>query len=147
MIEYCVGFMFDLNRTCVVAVEKKRPAWQAGHYNGVGGHVEPGEQPHEAMAREFEEETGVRYEFWHKFVELHGEGYRLHVFAAFTPAVSAVETRTDESILICKVDWLLQHPRVLPNLRWLIPLALYGQDHLREDVQLFYPIIVSEISA
>ena len=39
---------------------KRRPAWQAGRWNGVGGKVEPGEDIHTAMHREAAEEIGVR---------------------------------------------------------------------------------------
>lgn len=38
----------------------KRPANKGGGYNLVGGHVEPGESPAEALRREVLEEVGVR---------------------------------------------------------------------------------------
>lgn len=46
---YVVGFMLDQAREHVVLIEKNRPAWQAGKLNGVGGKVEPGEFPVNAM--------------------------------------------------------------------------------------------------
>lgn len=75
---YVVGFaMDDLGQ--VVLIRKKRPEWQAGLLNGVGGHIETvcrrhdhinsshnsgcaenfPETPVAAMVREFREETGV----------------------------------------------------------------------------------------
>ena len=39
-------------------IKKERPVWQAGLLNAIGGHVEKGEYPVEAMQREFLEETG-----------------------------------------------------------------------------------------
>lgn len=34
----------------------------AGKYNGLGGHIEPGESPYRAAAREVQEESGLRVE-------------------------------------------------------------------------------------
>lgn len=58
-IDYVCGFMFSPTLTQVVLIEKKKPSWQKGLLNGVGGKVEPREEPSYAMAREFKEETGV----------------------------------------------------------------------------------------
>src|SRR5690349_13991679 len=41
---YALGFLFD-GTGRVVLIRKRRPAWQAGLLNGVGGKVEPGEAP------------------------------------------------------------------------------------------------------
>ena len=57
---YVAGFTFSENDTDVLLIEKQNPAWQRGFLNAVGGKIEPGEQPLEAMTREFKEETGVR---------------------------------------------------------------------------------------
>lgn len=55
------GFMFDKRTQELVAlIRKKRPDWQAGKVNGVGGKIERGEKAHAAMVREFQEETGVK---------------------------------------------------------------------------------------
>jgi hypothetical protein len=58
MTRYVLGFM--VWGSLVSLIRKKRPKWQAGKLNGVGGHVEEGEPPRNAMAREFFEETGVK---------------------------------------------------------------------------------------
>lgn len=57
-VEYVLGFMFNLAESKVLLVWKNRPAWQAGKLNGVGGKIEEGETPIQAMNREFAEETG-----------------------------------------------------------------------------------------
>lgn len=57
MKNYVVGFAFNDNH--VLLIEKKRPSWQKGSYNGIGGHIEEGETPKAAMVREFEEECGI----------------------------------------------------------------------------------------
>ena len=43
--------MFSENDTDVLLIEKQDPAWQKGFLNAVGGKIEPGEQPLEAMTR------------------------------------------------------------------------------------------------
>ena len=40
-------------------LEKGRPAWLAGLWNGIGGHVERGEYPFDAMVREAAEEAAL----------------------------------------------------------------------------------------
>ena len=58
-------------------IEKKRgPEGVAGRWNGVGGKVEEGETPAEAMVRECFEETSLPStpEGWVHFGVLHGDG-------------------------------------------------------------------------
>lgn len=58
--EYVLGFAFGADGNAVLLIKKTKPAWQAGKLNGVGGKVEPSDWSIEgAMAREFEEETGI----------------------------------------------------------------------------------------
>jgi len=54
-----LGFVFNEDRTRVLLIEKKRPEWQAGKINGLGGKVKGNETPHEAISREVEEESGL----------------------------------------------------------------------------------------
>jgi len=59
-----VGFMIDQSLDIagdgiVLLIRKNKPIWQAGALNGVGGKVEAGEAPVDAMTREFYEEAGV----------------------------------------------------------------------------------------
>lgn len=57
-VEYVLGFMFNEDESKVLLVHKNRPTWQAGKLNGIGGKIEAGETPLQAMEREFMEETG-----------------------------------------------------------------------------------------
>jgi 8-oxo-dGTP diphosphatase len=59
MISYVVGFMFSEYCNEIALIKKKRPEWQKGRLNGIGGHIEKNEVPHDAMYREFEEEAGI----------------------------------------------------------------------------------------
>ncbi len=124
MIHMVCGFVFSDDYVRVVLVHKKRPRWQAGRWNGVGGHVQEGESVREAMVREFEEETGVEVplEEWTQTVQLIvDEKVVVHVFfAVHHKAAYAVKTMTDEEIML----WPSHHlpGDALESLRWLIPL-------------------------
>lgn len=114
--------MFSWNAEHVVLVRKKRPTWQAGLWNGVGGSIEL-ETPSQAMCREFREETGVQYDDWRHFCTLRGKQFEVWFYCAMDDeAVRAVRTTTDEIIGVFTTHQL---PQTLPNLNWLIPMAMH----------------------
>lgn len=144
---YVVGFMLNAKRDAVVLVRKNRPAWQAGRLNGVGGKVEPGETLPEAMAREFEEEAGYRTtpDSWSEICRIEWPDDVARVGDAEPTAVTffrhvsdadpntfrfRLRSRTDEAIEIWSVDVACVRAKALliPNLRWLLPLAAYTAD-------------------
>lgn len=121
--EYVVGFMFNQSGRSVLLIHKKRPTWQAGKLNGVGGRVEDFELPALAMRREFLEETGLDHADWHRFCSLRDErGWLVHFFSAIGDITTARQL-TDEPPICCGIEFLQAH-EVIPNLRWLIPMAL-----------------------
>ena len=130
MKEYVAGFLFNTEGfgiDKVALVRKNRPDWQAGRLNAIGGKIEPGETPFQAMQREFAEEAGHFRIDWEQFCTLTGDGWVVYFFRAFTPGVeSVVSTYTDEEIVVVPVDLACQP--VLPNLHWLVPMALSIDD-------------------
>jgi len=136
MKEYVAGFFFDTQLERVVLIEKQRPNWQKGFYNGIGGHIEPDDEyPEDAMEREFLEETGHLVEKWkwHLFCVYHNDEFMVHFFMAIGD-VHAVQTTTDERVERHWIDHLPSN--VIPNLLWLIPLAIQSQDSdIFADVQ------------
>lgn len=122
MKHYVAGFLFSSDFERVVLIEKQKPDWQKGLLNGVGGKIEPGETPEEAMRREFMEETGMDVEDWTEYTTLGGEGWRVHFFYGIGNVEAAV-TLTDELVLVRRVDDLWALP-VIQNLQWLIPMAI-----------------------
>jgi 8-oxo-dGTP diphosphatase len=126
--EYVCGFLFSPDRARVLLIRKRRPAWQAGRLNGVGGKVEPGETAPDAMRREFHEETGLRVDDWQHVVTLRGpddagsgRGWAGHFFRAFGE-VDAARPVTDEVLELHPAR--LVPDDVIPNLRWIVPLML-----------------------
>ncbi len=124
MIWYVLGFAFAPALERVVLIEKKRPAWQAGRINGVGGHIEPGETALVAMVREFEEETGVRQELWTHRLNMLGPEWHMAVFSTVltSPQLGVVHSTTDELVLVCWHDRLPES--CLRNVHWLVPMML-----------------------
>jgi 8-oxo-dGTP diphosphatase len=125
MIEYVTGFMFSVCERYVVLVSKLGPAWQCGQLNGVGGKLEPGETSSEGMAREFLEETGIETHGleWKYFSSLVRPGaYKVDFF--FMKSVLAFAATTAEKEMISVYPTGQLPDNVIPNLRWLIPLAL-----------------------
>lgn len=116
--DYVAGFAFSETEDRVALILKTRPDWQRGRLNGIGGHIEVGETPLAAMQREFEEETGGVAD-WTLFTVLRGDGFGVWFFRGI--ATSPLESMTDE--VVTWVDPANLPENVLPNLRWLIPMA------------------------
>lgn len=58
MNRFVLGFY--ITRSGAILICKTRPEWQRGKWNGIGGRIEEGETPLQAMVREFEEEAGFK---------------------------------------------------------------------------------------
>jgi 8-oxo-dGTP diphosphatase len=143
-MEYVAGFAVYEGR--VALVRKLKPAWQAGKLNAIGGKIEAGESPIQAMVREFAEETGVIScnGDWQNFVVLHGPWGVVHFFVSYTIDVSMCRTMEAETIeVVATVDdgpYLPYGDTYIRNLKWLVPLA-----HAFKDTQEAY--IIHEVVA
>lgn len=130
MTHYVCGFMFNSDYSKVLLIEKQRPAWQKGKWNGIGGHIEAGETPNQAMAREFEEEANIvtAAEDWKEFAILEDENAKVHFFFDRSHAAHReFFTMTDEKVLAWPVieifsDWKIGP--LLPNIPTLIGHAI-----------------------
>lgn len=142
--QYVCGFLFAPQWNQVALIHKTRPEWQKGKYNGVGGKIEVldtttdanqvyrtfrPETPHEAMVREFEEETGVRVENWDYFCTVKDAVHSgvIHFFRATTDRLWEFRKDTDEPVKWVGMEFLgpgNNTLNIISNLTWLIPLAL-----------------------
>ena len=120
--KYVVGFMLDPTLSKVVLIRKLRPEWQSGLLNGVGGKVEPGEEPLAAMHREFKEEAGVEGLGWKHFLTLDTPRSNLSFFRC-TGNVHKVATVTDEDVAVYDIPGVMDRCDTMPNLRWCIQMA------------------------
>lgn len=122
---YTLGFIFDHTKTSVLLIHKNRPDWQKGKVNGIGGHIEKGEEPIDSFIREVREETGAELNPTH----VHLVGYiqspesLVYVYTTlYAGKKEAAASGTDE-----KIAWFATTelpPNIMSNLSWLIPLSL-----------------------
>lgn len=124
MKRYVATFAFSLDEKRVALIRKNKPEWQKGYLNGIGGKVEEGETNLGAAQREFQEETGVLipWEQLRRFCILRGNDFEVVFFRANID-LNQVRTTTDEHVFTIPVHALQNHP-IIPNLAWLIPMAL-----------------------
>lgn len=131
MDSYVLGFCFEQRHGHVVLIRKNKPDWQRDHLNGVGGKIEAGETPLQAMIREWYEETGEGREQWEQYITLNFPNVTVHCFRAFC-GLSMANTVTDEAIIRGSVPSLLARQLLfgyptIKNLPWLIAFALSGE--------------------
>lgn len=118
---YVCGFCFIDDD--VILIRKNKPEWQRGKLNGVGGKIESGETPEQAMVREFIEETGLdtSESDWNHFVTLESNKRWIVFFFVATLRNVEPQSITEEKVGIFPSNPLPSD--CLPNLKWLIPIA------------------------
>jgi 8-oxo-dGTP diphosphatase len=145
MLTYVLGFAFDSNMRLVL-IKKDRPEGMAGKWNGIGGKVEEGETPINAMTREFAEETGVHSpaEVWQHFATLTNKlaGFTMVCFVTvWKPEdLDLVRTVETEEVRIFDGDVLVQPDLpLMANLRWLVPMSLcLGENEIPANIEFGY---------
>lgn len=127
MSSYVLICIYDAYTKDIIMVEKKKPEWQKGLYNLVGGKIEDGETPREAAYRETEEETGITNTILHNCGSIKYEGGEIHCFYG---GVLGEKIRPQEGE-VERVFWtpfyaVNNDPKLIGNLRVMIPLMLNG---------------------
>lgn len=137
MKKYVTGFLFSKNASHVVLIKKINPQWQRGLFNGIGGKIEANESPVDAMVREFIEETGVTTNKadWTCFAKVYRPNcYDVDLYFAHSDLAFSAKTIEQEQVHIIKLTELPNN--IIPNLHWLIPLALDKQADFSTPVLL-----------
>lgn len=138
MIDYVVGLAFSDDKSHVVTIRKLRPNWQAGMLNGIGGKIESGETPHEAMVREFKEETGCYTDSkeWRYFALIEGKQWRVYFFTTTVPWHS-ISTQEEEVVGWTYVNSIISRSfKCCDQLYWILPMARDKQ--ILQPVKIFY---------
>jgi len=150
--EYVVGFFLEgtgaefPEDVYVVLIRKSKPLWQVERLNGIGGKIEPGELPINAMAREWYEETGTMWTSWGALFTLqHPDPAGKNEYTLYGFFTTSNDTRASELlhgrlvsgegvIEICNARHLPD--AIIGNLRWMIGLAL--------DADISKPVLLND---
>lgn len=116
----------------VLLMHKNRPDWQRGTWNGIGGRIEEGETPHDAMLREAEEEAGLGHLPWAQKATLritNPEEGEVTIFVFYAEFSGEFYQKTDERLAMFDVGDLVKTPlgRHLP---WLIPICFFEKGNI-----------------
>lgn len=111
-----------------IFIVKKKPDWQKGRINFVGGKIEPGESPHEAARREFYEETGLSWTLPHHMGRLETHSGIVHVFSCYVPANQMLTSDSAERPFYRDAREIFALPAALPNLKVIWGLVQSGVD-------------------
>lgn len=126
MQHYVLGFIFSRNKEKILLVKKKRPEWQAGRWNGIGGKIkEEDTSPLAAMWRECSEEIN-RVHNWEHCITFVCSGGTVFVYRAFNYA-GDIDTILynqieDEPLKVWRLDDLPENRDA--DLNWLVAVCL-----------------------
>lgn len=128
-VRMVVGFAFGPDREEVILIKREKEDWYKGYANGPGGHVEPRERPEDAIAREFEEEAGIRVprDCWRELVVMTVRDEKIvHFFAADLDGdlLNQARTASDEGEIFRAAVEHIHEQLLVPPAHWIIPLAL-----------------------
>lgn len=135
MQQYTLGFVFVTDSYesfphSVYLIEKQAPAWQQGYLNGIGGKREDTDYNHLfAMRREFREEAkaDIIDNKWTYYITLSdGDVFNIAgYYTIITPNEYIIETNTNEKVVLVTLSDLFSDKlKVIPNLPWLVAMAL-----------------------
>ena len=145
---YVLGFPFvfgnssrgveQLNHVNPLVLIKQRGPLHSQGINGWGGLINEGEEPSDAMIREFLEETGIRTSTisWTKFAIVSGDGWELICFAtriSLEDANRVVASKETYNLAGGNAElppWPVVHSwfessKAAYHVAWLMPLAAH----------------------
>lgn len=99
MTEYVLGFFFNERQQSVLVIRQDddRPNRHAGKFNGIGGHIDAGETPEQAMLREWAEETGLQPPTSiEPYGVVEGAAFRVHLFRGQARFTAGYAHRSEE---------------------------------------------------
>ena len=142
MKNYVLGFIFNIYHDKVLLIEKKRPEWQAGHWNGIGGKINDklgslSEMPEATIVRECIEETGMNgfdLKFEHTITMLC-DGGTVFIYRAFCSEEHIPFTQAEDELLW---EWPVDElpEEMMANCKWMIEICL--ANHIK------YPVVIQQ---
>lgn len=151
---YVLGFLFDKKRQWVLLIEKKRPWFLKGLYNGIGGRIEPGETEVEAMRREGFEEAQIKPQWIYGGVmsgnNPGNSAFECYIFYAYDDIIFKVHDLTEGYVkeegkeaehlgAYCWKEIMYREKyldRLVPDARFLIPFGMDKGNFLFKSISL-----------
>lgn len=122
---------FLLNGDDVLLIHRRFPP-NEGLWNGVGGHIEPGESPRRAVIREVAEETGYQIDNPQFVGLLTWDGFEIPpgAIAIFTAQVPgrAFHMNHEGELDWKPREWACTSPEVVDNIHVFLPKILAGEN-------------------
>src|SRR5688572_2581496 len=125
-MHYVLAVCYRLHKEEILLVLKDRPASQAGRFNCVGGKIEEGETPLEAVIREVKEESGYNFAAEPKLIgQMLDNKSQIFCFYGQVKGPLVPQPREGETEKVEWFNWyqIKEDPRVIPNLKVIVPLA------------------------
>jgi len=124
---YVLGISINKERTQVLLIKKTKPAWQLGLVNAIGGKIEAGETPLQAMVREYKEETDLDTieQQWTELVVQENEYFKMFVFYMIDDCIHNAVTTTEEEVFVHNIDIDYLKYNGVDNLYLLVSEVLY----------------------
>lgn len=138
---YVLGLLFNSNLDKIILLQKahgKGPRHLWGKLNALGGKVEPGELPIDAIRREVYEEAGLEINDWIQFATLSDKDqtFKIYCFYHYSDEIYKFQQKEIEKPAIYRLysedyneigpilyEYYRKYP-YLPNLDWLLSMAL-----------------------
>jgi 8-oxo-dGTP pyrophosphatase MutT (NUDIX family) len=124
MNEYALCFIE--HEGSVLLIEKAKPEWQRGKINLPGGSIEKDETPEMAAARELFEEADILSFHVFPIGVIQGQKFRVHVIGHVSHHPETWNQKTNEPVFWLPTRDALAHPKLIPNLKLIIPLCSMG---------------------
>lgn len=126
--KYVLGFVMDKKKEKIVLIKKNRPDFQSGKLNGLGGKIEDGETPVEAIKREIMEESGIVIDYSDLnhigLIQDNKDEFKVDVFHAEISDIEKAKTLTDEKVIVFSIEDALKQENLIDHVPQIISTIL-----------------------
>jgi len=126
---YTLGFVVFRGVNKILLMEKRKPEFQKGFLNGLGGKPEDDEGFTDCIIREIEEESGLKTNTkdWNYFCKMVGADWEVYCFISMLDhkRMEGISTKEEEKIVILDLNKINTcYPNLLGNIPWLVGMGI-----------------------
>lgn len=122
--KYVVGIVYSNEH--VLLINKIRPEWQKGIFNGLGGMINKGELPIDAMIRECKEECNLDIKYWELYDKVNFDnGVELNYFISKVndDFIKEFKSMTDEEVVMFNLYKIPEN--IQDDIKYIITSRIY----------------------